>query len=159
MATLPIKKLPNRILRKKADAVRKVTDAERKILDDMAETMYLASGVGLAAPQVGIDKQLAVIDVGKGLVRMINPCIVKREGRACEEEGCLSVPDVSVKVKRSAKVVVEFMNDDGEVLRVQAGGLFARAIQHEIDHLEGKLIVDYLSPIRKLLLKKKVKKG
>ena len=158
MASLPIKKLPNKILRKKAESVKKVTDIERKILDDMAETMYLNAGVGLAAPQIGMARQLAVIDTGKGLIKMINPCIVKCDGRVCHEEGCLSVPDISVKVKRSARVVVEFMNEEGDVIRISADGLLARAIQHELDHLNGKLIVDYLGPIRKLLLRKKIKK-
>jgi peptide deformylase len=157
MATLQIKRLPNKVLRKKADPVKKITGSEIQILSDMAETMYINSGVGLAAPQVGIDKQLAVIDIGNGLLKMINPCIIKCEGKECKEEGCLSVPDVSVRVTRSAKVTVEFLNENGEVVRMSADGLFARAIQHELDHLNGKLIVDYLGPIRKLLLRKKVK--
>jgi peptide deformylase len=159
MASLTIKKLPSGILRKKAEAVRKVTDAERKILEDMAETMYFNSGVGLAAPQVGISRQLAVVDTGKGLVKMINPFIVKKYGQECQEEGCLSVPDVSVKVKRHTKITVEFLDDHGEVIRLSAEGLFARAIQHELDHLDGKLIIDYLGPIKRLLLKKRLKKS
>jgi peptide deformylase len=154
MASLPIKKLPNSVLRKKARAVGEVTDAERKTLADMAETMYLNNGVGLAAQQVGIDKQLAVVDAGDGLMKMINPCIVKREGTVSQEEGCLSVPELSVKVKRSAKITAEFLNENGEVLRITADGLLARVIQHELDHLNGKLIVDYLGPLRKLFAKK-----
>jgi peptide deformylase len=157
MATLQIKHLPSKILRKKADSVKKVTDLEREILSNMAETMYINSGVGLAANQVGIDKQLAVIDVGSGLIKMINPCIIKCEGKDCKEEGCLSVPQICVKVTRSAKITVEFLNDLGEVIRISAVGLLARAIQHELDHLNGKLIIDYLGPIRRLLLRKKVK--
>lgn len=157
MATLPIKKLPSNILRKKAEPVKNVTDAERKILDDMAETMYLNAGVGLAAQQVGLSRQFAVIDVGKGLIKMINPCIVKREGQECQEEGCLSVPEVQVRVKRPAKITVEFLDHKGEVRRLSADGLLARAVQHELDHLNGKLIIDYLGPVRKLLLKKKMR--
>jgi len=154
MASLPITKLPNTSLRKKAAEVKKITDLERKLLSDMAQTMYLNGGVGLAATQVGIDKQLAVIDVGNGLVKMINPSVVKKEGFEYQEEGCLSVPNVSVKVKRAKKITVDYLTEDGQVQRVTATGLFARALQHELDHLSGKLIVDHLNPIKKFFSKK-----
>jgi peptide deformylase len=153
MSNLSITKLPDPILRKKAAAVKKVTDIERKTLADMAETMYLASGVGLAGTQVGIAKQLAVIDVGNGLIKMINPSIVRKEGEETQEEGCLSCPNAMIKVKRAKKLVVDYLNETGEVCRVAADGLFARAIQHELDHLSGKLIVDYAGPIKKVLSK------
>ena len=148
---MDIKKFPNKILRKKASRLEKVSDSDRAMLRDMAETMYLNKGVGLAAVQVGIDKQLAVIDVGKGLVKLINPAILTKEGNVIEEEGCLSVPDTTVMVKRAERITVGFLNEDGDVSQITAEGLFARAIQHEIDHLSGRLIIDYMSPVKKLL--------
>lgn len=153
MPTNDIVKHPNKGLRKKTAKISKITDAERKLLSDMAKAMYLNSGVGLAANQIGIDKQLAVIDVGNGLIKMINPVIVKKDGILTEEEGCLSVPGVTVKVKRAKKVVVNFLNEAGECLSLEADGLLARAIQHEVDHLCGKLIIDYMGPIKRFLSK------
>lgn len=153
MAILTILRLSNQSLRKKAAKVDRITETELKILSDMTETMYVNSGVGLAATQVGVDKQLAVIDIGKGLVKMINPCLVKKEGTEAQDEGCLSVPNTTVKVKRAKKVIVDFLNESGEVCRISADGLFARAIQHELDHLAGRLIVDYMSPIKKIFRK------
>ena len=149
-----IRKFPDPILRKKAAGVDKVGDAEKSLLSEMAKTMYLASGVGLAAGQVGVDKQIAVIDVGNGLIQLINPVILKREGLVVEEEGCLSVPNTTVKVRRARKVVVAFLKEKGEASRLSAEGLFARAMQHEIDHLKGKIILDYMSPIKRLFLKR-----
>lgn len=157
MANMGIKKFPDQSLRKKAVKVGKVGDPERDMLRDMAETMYINNGVGLAAVQVGIGKQLAVVDVGDGLVKLINPAILRKEGSETQEEGCLSVPGAVVKVRRAKKIVVNFLNGDGLVSQISAEGLFARAIQHEIDHLSGKLIIDYLNPIKRLLLKKRPK--
>ncbi len=151
---MEIKKFPDPVLRKKASLVKTVRDGERALLKDMAETMYFNNGVGLAAVQVGIDKQLAVIDVGEGLIKLINPVVVKREGIVMEEEGCLSVPETIVKVKRAKRVIVSFLKEDGEVCQLAADGLLARAIQHEVDHLSGKLIIDYLSPFKRLFLSK-----
>lgn len=142
--------LPNSGLRKKTAKVLKISDLELGILDEMAKTMYLKGGVGLAACQVGIDKQLAVIDIGDGLIKLINPVIVKKEGCETQEEGCLSIPEAVVKVKRAKKIVVEYLNEEGEALKITAQGLLARVIQHEVDHLSGRLIIDYLSPIKKL---------
>ena len=159
MAGLKINTFPDSMLRKKAARVAGVGDSEKKILKDMAEAMYLNRGVGLAAVQVGIDKQLAVVDVGKGLLKLVNPVIVKKEGSEIEEEGCLSVPQALVKVKRAAKIVVNFLNEEGLVTEMEAEGLLGRAIQHEIDHLSGVLIIDYLNPIKKFFaLKKKTLK-
>jgi len=152
MPDLEIKKYPESVLKSKARKVGKVTDAERNILKDMAKAMYLNSGVGLAAPQVGIDRQFVVIDVGNGLVNLINPLIVKKRGCDCMEEGCLSVPGVSVKIKRAKEISVRSLNENGDDVSFEASGLFARAIQHEIDHLNGKLIIDYLNPLKRLLL-------
>lgn len=117
--------------------------------------MYISKGVGLAATQVGVDKRIAVIDVGEGLLNIINPVIVKAIGSEIEEEGCLSVPDTIVKVKRAKTVAVNFMDEAGQARQLKASGLLARAIQHEIDHMEGRLIIDYLSPIKKILIKTK----
>lgn len=149
---MDIRKFPDKILRKKASKVEALSDSDRAMLQDMAEAMYLNKGVGLAAVQVGIDKQLAVVDVGEGLVKLVNPVILKREGGATEEEGCLSVPDTTVKVKRAERIVVSFLDEDGGISQITAEGLFARAIQHEIDHLSGRLIIDYLSPVKRLFL-------
>lgn len=135
--------------------VRSVGDSERAMLRDMAETMYLNKGVGIAAVQVGVDKQLAVVDVGDGLIKLVNPTIIKKDGGDTQEEGCLSLPDTTVKVKRAERIVVSFLKEDGDVSQIFADGLLARAIQHEIDHLSGKLIIDYLNPIKKLLLKRR----
>ena len=160
MAELNIIKLPSAgFLRKKPAKVEKVSASEARVLSDMAKAMYLNQGVGLAANQVGIDKQLAVIDIGNGLIKLINPVIVKREGVETEEEGCLSVPGVSVKVKRAKRVVVNFLNENGIAMQLKADGLLGRAIQHEIDHLSGKLIIDYLNPIKKILVRKKSGRG
>ena len=150
MAGLEIVKFPKNILRKCVSKVDSIGDEEKNILADMAKTMYLNGGVGLAANQVGIDKQLAVIDVGKGLIKMANPVIVKKDGVEVNEEGCLSVPNAAIKVKRAKKVVVSFLDEKGQTAQIEADGLLARAIQHELDHLSGKLIIDYLSPLKKL---------
>jgi len=155
MNELTIKKYPDPFLRKKTHKVEKVTDAERKTLSQMADTMYLNSGVGLAANQVGIDKQLAVVDIGGGLIKLINPVIIKKSGSTIQEEGCLSVPENCIKIKRAKEITVNHLNEDGEACQLSADGLLARAIQHEIDHLSGKLIIDYLNPIKMLFLKRK----
>jgi peptide deformylase len=159
MDTLKIRVFPDVCLKKKAAKISSVGEKEKKMLDEMAATMYLNSGVGLAAVQVGIDKQLAVIDVGTGLIKLINPEIIKCEGSQSEEEGCLSVPGVAVKVKRAKKVTVRFLNEEGLTVQVRAEGLLSRAMQHEIDHLCGILIIDRLNPIKKMFLKKKAPKA
>ena len=155
MSCLTILTVPNPLLRKRAKEVEYVTDSERKLLADMAETMYMNGGCGLAATQVGVDKRICITDVGNGLVKLVNPIIVRKDGHDVLEEGCLSVPEFTIKVKRAKKVVVDYLNEYGEVSRITAEGMLARAIQHELDHLSGRLIVDYLGPIKKLFLKKK----
>ena len=157
-AELKIRKLPDPVLRRKAAKVVKVDDSDRDALFLMAKAMYLNQGVGLAALQVGIDRQLAVIDVGDGLIKLINPVITRREGSETQEEGCLSVPGEYVRVKRSKKVTVNFLKEGGEAVQLKADGLLARAIQHEIDHLSGCLIVEYLNPVKKMLVKRRFKK-
>ena len=158
MPILEIKKYPLPSLKVKAKKVYGVTVDEKRILDDMAETMYLNQGVGLAATQVGIDRQLAVIDVGEGLIKLVNPTITSKKGSAQMEEGCLSIPGIQVKIRRARGVSVSALNESGEPVNFTASGLFARAIQHEVDHLTGKLIIDYLNPLRRFLLKKKAAK-
>ncbi|MBN2452893.1 MAG: peptide deformylase [Candidatus Omnitrophica bacterium] len=155
MPELKIKTFPDTILRKKPAKAGKVTEADRSMLSDMAKTMYLSQGVGLAATQVGVDKQFAVIDIGEGLIKMINPVIVKRAGFESQEEGCLSCPGSSVKVRRAKRVVVRFLDENGDIMELKAEGLLARAIQHELDHLSGKLIIDYMNPIKRLFTKKR----
>lgn len=150
MAVMGIKIFPDPILRKKGEAILGIGKEESRILADMAETMYLKGGVGLAAIQVGALKNMVVIDIGEGLMKLINPVILKKEGVEIQEEGCLSVPDKCVNVKRSKKIIVDYLNEDGRATRLAADGLLARVIQHEIDHLFGKLIIDYLSPLKKL---------
>lgn len=130
------------ILKKKAREVTEINDRILCLLDDMAETMYKSNGVGLAAPQVGILRRVVVIDVGDGLFEFINPVIVKREGEDMQREGCLSIPEFVGDVKRPYKVTVEAQNRNGENITLEAEGFFARAVCHELDHLDGVLFVD-----------------
>ncbi len=159
MPDMTIRKFPDPILRKKMKKVYKITAHDREILAEMAKTMYLSQGVGLAANQVGIDKNMAVIDVGSGLINLVNPDIVKRDGVDMLEEGCLSVPGINIKVRRARSVTVNFLDEDGIARRLHADGLLARAVQHELDHLSGVLILDYMNPVKKMLLKRRIKKG
>ena len=142
MALLDIKKAGDPVLKKVSDPLTKVDKRLRRLLDDMAETMKASDGVGLAAPQVGRSIRAVVIDVGDGLIDLINPVITAREGEAIDTEGCLSVPKIRGEVKRSAKVTVEFLNRYGKHQQLDADGLLARCIQHEIDHLNGRLFID-----------------
>ena len=149
MATLEIRKAGDPVLKKQCQAVEKVTGKIKKLLDDMAETMQAADGVGLAAPQVGVELRVVVIDVGEGLIELINPVLLEKEG--CQEglEGCLSVPGVFGEVERYEKVVVEGLNRSGRKIRVTGSGLLARALQHEMDHLDGVLFVEKAESLQK----------
>ncbi len=161
----PILTFPDPVLKKKSAPVNIITDEIRQIARDMAETMYAAPGVGLAAPQIGILQRIIVIDIApKGnapqLITAINPVIIHSEGEVYEEEGCLSVPDFSANVKRYEKVVVKGLSIDGQERIWQADELLAIAFQHELDHLEGTLFIDHLSPLKRgLYIKKLRKKG
>jgi len=157
MSTLKIRLYGDPALRKKAQPVSKITAEEKKLFENMAQAMYDAGGVGLAGPQVNIDKQLLVIDVGSGLFKLANPKILKAVCVKSGEEGCLSFPEVTVKIKRSEKIVVEALNHEGAKIRIEAEGLFARALQHEIDHLKGKLIIDRLNLVDKIKIRKKLR--
>ncbi|NLG84975.1 MAG: peptide deformylase [Firmicutes bacterium] len=144
MAVLPIVTLGHPVLRSKARPVVKVTKRVQKLIRDMAETMYQAKGVGLAAPQVNVGERIIVVDVGQGLVALINPEIIKAEGAIRDVEGCLSIPGRSGYVTRAAKVIAKGLDAEGRPIKVEAQGYFARAIQHEIDHLDGILFIDRL---------------
>ena len=134
------------ILRKKARSVENVNSRIRSLLEDMAETMYHADGAGLAAPQVGILRRLVVLDIGEGLIKLINPVIVEAYGEQQELEGCLSIPGIYGKVKRPEKVVVKALDENGKPLDLEGTGLLARALCHEIDHLDGILFIDKVMP-------------
>ncbi len=163
MALRKILNYPEEVLRQKSLPVDAVDDDLRVLAQDMAETMYAAPGVGLAAPQVGVLMRLVVIDCAPKdeppqLIFAINPEITASEGEISEEEGCLSVPGFYAKVARSPKVRVRYRTLDSEMVEADAEGLLAVAFQHEIDHLDGVLFVDHLSPLKKTLFKKKYKK-
>ncbi|MGE7826367.1 peptide deformylase [Paenibacillus sp. NPDC093718] len=144
MAIRIIVKEPDEVLHKKAKEVTKITPNVQKLLDDMADTMYDAEGVGLAAPQVGILKRLIVIDAGDehGLIKMINPEIMESEGEQFGPEGCLSIPGWNGDVRRAEKVTVKGLDREGKELVITGTGLLARAFQHEIDHLNGVLFTE-----------------
>ena len=170
MALLEILTFPDPRLAKKAKPVEVVDEAITQLVDDMFETMYEAEGVGLAAPQVGVQKRIIVLDCG---VRegdeerplkpiepyaIVNPVIVEKDGKLTWEEGCLSVPGYTDEVERAAKVCVEGLDKLGEPIAIEAEGLLAVCLQHEIDHLEGVLFVDRLSRLKSSMVKKKLKK-
>jgi peptide deformylase len=163
MALLKIRHYPDPVLKKVAATVTEFDETLRQLAHDMAETMYAAPGVGLAAPQVGISKRLTVIDCSvrdedAQLLILVNPEIIHREGESCEEEGCLSVPEYYARIDRSAKVRVRFQDLDEQTHVIEAEGLTAIACQHEIDHLDGILFVDHLSPLKRSIFRKKWKK-
>lgn len=162
MAVLKILEYPDPRLRIRAGTIPAVTHEIRQLASDMLETMYEAPGVGLAATQVDRHIRLIVIDVSEARDQplvLINPEILAREGTATGDEGCLSVPGVTEDVERSARVRVRALDREGKPFEQDAEGLLAVCIQHEIDHLEGKLFVDYLSELKRLRLKKKADKA
>ncbi|MEW6446991.1 MAG: peptide deformylase [Bacillota bacterium] len=142
MAVFKVLEIGDSILREKAHPVKKINPALIRLLNDMAETMYANNGVGLAGPQVGVLKRVIVVDAGQGLYQLINPEITAAEGSEKDREGCLSIPGVWGEVTRAARVKVRALNPRGETVEIDAQGLFARALQHEIDHLDGVLFVD-----------------
>ncbi|MFN3786630.1 MAG: peptide deformylase [Thiothrix sp.] len=161
MALLEILHHPDPRLRKKAAPVTQVTEHVRRQLDNMLETMYAAKGIGLAAIQVNIPYRLITIDVSEDKsapLFLVNPEILSKEGQIEHEEGCLSVPDFYEKVTRAERIRVRALDRDGNVFERAAEGLLAICIQHEIDHLEGKLFVDYLSTLKQQRARKVVQK-
>lgn len=164
MAILPILTYPDPILKTVAQPVEDVTDEIRTLIDDMAETMYAAPGVGLAANQVGILKRIFVIDIAgedepSQLLTFINPEIIELDGELVFEEGCLSFPGASEDIKRAAKVKVRAQNAQGESFELVADGLLAVAIQHENDHLNGVLMIDRVGTLKKRKISRQVQKA
>ena len=161
MAKLAILEFPDPRLRTKAKPVEQVDDALRTLVDDMFETMYAAPGIGLAATQVDVHKRLLVTDVSPDKTEphvLINPQIIEKDGEALTEEGCLSVPGYYEEVKRAEHIRVKFLDRDGNETEMEAEGLLAVCIQHEIDHLDGKLFVDYLSEAKRQRIRKRLEK-
>ncbi|HMO18322.1 MAG TPA: peptide deformylase [Oligoflexia bacterium] len=166
MSIIPIKIYPDPVLRQKAEPVIDITDKLVGLLEDMTETMYQAPGIGLAAPQVGISTRACVVDVGSDensgrvsrLYKLINPEIVKKEGKTKYEEGCLSIPGIHEFVERAEWIRVNALNEKGNPVEIEADGLLAICLQHEIDHLDGILFPDRLSGLKKRLVQGKLKK-
>jgi peptide deformylase len=160
MALRTIRTFPDPVLKKRSKEVKEINKHVLDLLDDMAETMYGANGVGLAASQVGENLRLMVVDAdrenrGKHTYKLINPKIILRQGTIESEEGCLSLPDLTIKVERAEKVVVEAVLPDGSPIRIDADDFLSIALQHEIDHLDGILLVDRLSSLKRNLYRKK----
>ena len=154
MALLPIRVYPDPVLRVRCDEVTEFNEDLRKLVANMVETMQRAPGVGLAAPQVGETVRVAVVDASagqdpSGLAVLVNPAIKERQGSEVESEGCLSIPDFNERVERAECVEVEAFDLEGDPFHLEAEGLFARVIQHEIDHLNGVLFVDHLRGLRR----------
>ena len=163
MAILHICTYPEEILRHPAEPVTEIDEEVVKLVEHMAETMYSAPGIGLAATQVGVAKQVLVADIAarkpeSELIVLINPEIVAAEGEVIFEEGCLSVPDYQAEVKRHEKITVRGLNLKGEEVEIEAEGLLAIVLQHEIDHLNGKLFIDRLSKLKRDLYKRRLRK-
>ncbi len=161
MSILTILEFPDKRLRTVAKPVENVDDGIRKLVDDMLETMYEAKGVGLAATQVNVHKRVIVIDTSEDKdapLCLINPEIIEKDGVEESEEGCLSVPGFYEKVQRAEHIKVRALNKDGESFELEAKELLAVCIQHEMDHLQGKLFVDYLSPLKRKRIKEKLEK-
>ena len=164
MVTKKILTEPNKLLRQISKTVEKVKDEERKLMDDMLETMYAANGIGLAAIQIGVPKRIIVMDISKkenekNPMFFVNPVIIKKNiEKATYEEGCLSVPNQFAEIDRPSSCEVEYLDYDGNKKNLKAEGLLATCIQHEMDHLEGILFIDYLSKLKKTMIIKKLSK-
>jgi peptide deformylase len=161
LSVLTILEFPDERLRKKAVPVKTVDGNVKKLVDDMLETMYMAKGIGLAATQVNIHQRIVVIDVSEekdNPLCLINPEIIEKDGVEESEEGCLSVPGFFEKVKRAEHIRVKAINREGQPFEFEANDLLAVCVQHELDHLEGKLFVDYISTLKRQRIKKKLEK-
>ena len=149
---------PDPILKKKSQTVEEVNEGIKQLIKDMMETMYTFRGIGLAAVQIGILKRVIMVDVGEGLIVLINPKIIESEGETQMEEGCLCLPEVMVEIKRNERIKVKGLDEKGEEIIIDAEGLLARALQHEVDHLKGILIIDKVSRVKRELLTSKLRK-
>jgi peptide deformylase len=165
MAVLPILTIPDPVLRKKAKPIERVDAELRRLMDDMLATMYDAPGIGLAAPQIGISRRLIIMDpskddVPKTPVIMVNPEILERsEEMRLHEEGCLSIPDITAEIERPAKTRVSYIDRDGKKVDMALEGIWSTIVQHEIDHLNGILFIDYLSRLKRDMIVKKFTKA
>ena len=164
MPVLPIRKLPDPVLRQRAREVRDINAGLQRLIDDIAETMYAAPGLGLAANQVGVLQRLIVFDVShreggpRNLQIILNPCITAGEGEMVREEGCLSVADFAAEVRRHARVTVKGLDREGKPLELTGEGLLAVVMQHEVDHLDGVLFIDHISRLKRGLYLRRLKK-
>ena len=155
---LKIRIIGDPVLRRKSSLVKEISSRHRDILSRMAQLMYEGDGVGLAAPQAGINEMMIVVDIGSGLYKLINPKVVDASGFQVNQEGCLSVPGICIKVKRSQRVRIKAQDEYGKNLDIDAEGLLACVFQHEIDHLKGKLITDYASFVERIKINKTLRK-
>lgn len=164
MAVLPIRRLPDPFLRDQAQEIAEINDELQRLIDDMAETMYAAPGLGLAANQVGDLRRVMVMDIShreggpRDLKVILNPCITAAEGEFLREEGCLSVADFTAEVRRHARVTVKGLDRTGNPLEISGEGLLAVVIQHEVDHLDGILFIDRISRLKRGLYLRRLKK-
>ncbi len=158
MAVLEVLVYPNAVLRQETTRVTEFDDKLRKLINDMRETMYVAHGVAIAAPQVGILKKLVVVDWEGNQYVLVNPRITWQEGEQRREEGCLSFPGIYEEVTRPERIRVLYQDEDGEEHDEMIEGFLARVFSHEIDHLESKLIIDHLSPLKRTFLRKKMER-
>jgi peptide deformylase len=163
VSILEIKKYPSRILKQKAASVRDISGRTARMLHDMVDTMYIANGIGLAAPQIGVLERVIVVDIdpdnrGKTLLKIINPVIVESRGSIVWEEGCLSVVNYTAEVKRAREILVRGWTLDQKEVEIEASDLEAVCLQHEIDHLEGTLFIDHVSRLKRELYRKRLKR-
>lgn len=163
MSARKIIKFGDPVLHRRAEPVADINEEIVTLARDMVETMHLAPGIGLAAPQVGVGQRLITVDLSLGekpdeLIILVNPEILEEEGVAIEEEGCLSVPEIREKVLRPARLVVRGFTLEGKEVEIEASGLLARVFSHELDHLEGKFFIDRLSPLKRSLIRRRLKK-
>lgn len=154
-----IVKYPNPVLRRKAEPISEIDETILNLIEDMTDAMYGDDGVGLAATQVGESKRVIIVDAGEGLAVLINPEIIEKGGEETSlEEGCLSLPEIRVDIVRPSRVLLRGLNEKGEQVELEAEGLLARVFQHEIDHLNGVLIIDHASSVQRSLLKSRLRR-
>jgi len=158
MSILPIKIFGSQVLREKAAPVEKITDDLISLIGDMKKSLAYHQGIGLAANQIGVARRIFIADGGGGLKVFINPRIIESDGSAVSEEGCLSLPEIYVDVRRESSLLMEYLDEKEEIVRIEVDGLWARVIQHEYDHLEGIVISDHAGFLAKKLIRGKLKR-